>query len=595
MDLAARIATITALGAFLVWTMLRLRQSSIVAYLALGILSGPSGLGVLQTGEAAQGLADIGIVMLLFFVGLEFDVRSILKLARFAVPATILQVGLTTASLGGLGLVLGYTPGQSVLIGLAAALSSTAIVMKSFEDRRETDSLASQAALAVLLGQDLVALMVVAFIPHMGDGPAAAAAAHGPGGVLAIAMVAAGVPLLFFVARKVLPPLFKKVAVGRNEELLTITSLGVCIVVAYLTHRLGAGLQFGAFLGGLVFSGSTYQHQIRADLTAIKNLTLGFCFVSVGMLVNLGLVIDNLWLVLISVVIVFVFKLTLGTLAFRILRMPWTLAAGTGLALSNIAEFAFIVAAAGVQGGILRQDQFQLVVAVAVLSMLFAPAMVARSRAFGEWAAGRFSRSAARKTAVPSALASATAPACRAIVVGYGPVGRTLCKILIRFGVQTCVIDLDLQTVQRLKTMGREAVFGDATRREVLEAAGIHSARYLLSTLPDFATRARVIASARATNPDVAVITRARYLGERAALEEAGAAQIAYEEAEVATELAHLLLRELNVSDDLLDAEVQKLRAEIAVRTGFTVIARRPVDAPAGQTQLYVRKESDKA
>ena len=275
------------------------------------------------------------------------------------------------------------------------------------------------------------------------------------------------------------------------------------------------------------------------------------------------------------------------------LRLPWTLAAGTGLALSNVAEFAFIVAQAGVRGGLLRQDQFQLVVAVAVLSMLFAPAMVARSRPFGEWVASRFSkRPPSGKTVVPLPLAAV--PACRAVVIGYGPVGRTLCKILIRFGVQTCVIDLDLKTVQRLGSMGREAVFGDATRREVLEAAGIHSARYLLATPPDFATRARVIASARAVNPHISVISRARYLEERGGLEEAGASQIAYEEAEVAVELAHLLLKELDVSDDLLDAEVTKLRSEIAVRTGFTIIQKRPADAPAGKTQLWVRDDTAK-
>lgn len=593
MDFAAKLAAITALGAILVWVMLRVRQSSIVAYLALGVLAGPSGLALLQTGEAAQDLADVGLVMLLFFVGLEFDVKSILKFTRFAAPATVLHAGLTTSCLGALGLALGYTPAQSVLIGLASALSSTAIVMKSFEDRRETDSAAAQASLGVLLGQDLVALLVVALIPHM-SASGAASAHDGPGGLAAIGMVAIGVPLLFFVARKVLPPLFKKVAVARNEELLTLTSLGVCTVVALVAQRLGAGLQLGAFLGGLVFSGSYYQHQIRADLTAIKNLALGFCFVTIGMLVDLRLVIDHAGLVIVSLAIVSLAKLVLGTVAFRLLRLPWTLAAGTGLALSNVAEFAFIVAQAGVRGGILNQDQFQLVVAVGVLSMLFAPAMVARSRPFGEWVASLFSSRPARGAAIVPPEAAPGPSACRAVVVGYGPVGRTLCKILIRFGVRTCVIDLDLKTVQRLQSMGREAVFGDATRREVLEAAGIHEARYLLSTPPDFATRARVIASARAVNPKISVISRARYLEEKRGLEEAGAAQIAYEEAEVAAELARLLLKELSVSDDLLDAEVAKLRDEIAVRTGFTIIARRPAGAPAGKTQLFIRKEPDK-
>jgi monovalent cation:H+ antiporter-2, CPA2 family len=587
MGLAGSIAVIIALGSVLVWVLLRVRQSSIVAYLALGILSGPHALGLLATGEAAQALADIGLVMLLFFVGLEFDVKAILKFVRFAAPATIAHVGLITAVIGGIGTLLGFTMLQTVLIGLATALSSTAIVMKSFEDRKETDSATAQASLAVLLGQDFVALLVVALIPFLGSGGAAASGHGGPSGPIGIVIMAIGVPLLFFVARKVLPPLFKYVALSRNEEMLTLTSLAVCLVVASVTERLGAGLQLGAFLGGLVFSGTYYQHQIRADLTAIKNLALGFCFVSVGMLVDLGWAVDHAGLLAAAVVIVVAVKLLIGTVAFRLLRLPWSLAAATALSLSQVAEFAFIVAQAGQRAGVLTGDQFQLVVAVAVLSMLAAPAMVARSGPFGHWVAARFERGRGpgRKTILPPSAH----PSARAVVVGYGPVGRTLCKILIRFGVQTCVIDLDVKTVQRLSTMGREAVYGDATRREVLEAAGLHEARYLIVTTPDFASRARIITSARALNPEITPISRARYLEERLGLEEAGAAQVAYEEAEVAAELSRLLLAELDVRAELLDAEVAKLRSEIAVRTGFTMIAKRPTDAPAGKTTIYIR------
>jgi monovalent cation:H+ antiporter-2, CPA2 family len=592
MGLAASIAVITALGSLLVWLMVRVRQSSIVAYLALGVISGPFALRLLPTGEAAQALADIGLVMLLFFVGLEFDVKAILKFVRFAAPATIAHVGLITGTLGGIGALLGFSMIQCTLIGLATALSSTAIVMKSFADRKETDSATAQTSLAVLLGQDLVALLVVALIPFFGKAAPTPGHGHeGPSGPLSIVIMAVGVPLLFYVARKVLPPLFKRLALSRNEEMLTLMSLGVCLVVASVTERLGAGLQLGAFLGGLVFSGTYYQHQIRADLTAIKNLALGFCFVSVGMLVDLGWALDHAGLLAAAVVVVILVKLTIGTLAFRLLRLPWSLAAATALALSQVAEFAFIVAQAAQRAAILTEDQFQLVVAVAVLSMLAAPAMVARSGPFGDWVAARFERGKRSGRTIVPPLPHET---CRAVVVGYGPVGRTLCKILIRFGVQTCVVDLDLKTVHRLTAMGREAVFGDATRREVLEAAGLHAAQYLLVTTPDFATRARIITSARAVNPAISAISRARYLEERAGLEETGVSQVAYEEAEVAAELARLLLTELDVRAELLDNEVTKLRSEIAVRTGFTMIMRRPSDAPAGKTELYIRDAAGK-
>lgn len=591
MDLVARIASITALAAVLVWMTVRVRQSSVIAYLALGVVSGPAALKLLPSDESAEELAAIGLVLLLFFVGLEFDLKSILRFSRFAGPATLLQVGLTTAVLGGLGLAVGYSLGQSVFIGLAAALSSTAIVMKSFEERRETDSATAQAALGVLLGQDLVALLVVAMIPLFAPTMVVPAGHEGPGPLAALGMMAVGVPLLFFVARKTLPWLFKRVALAKNEEILTLMSLAVCLVVAFVTERLGAGLQLGAFLGGLVFSGTYYQHQIRADLTAVKNLSLAFCFVSIGMLFDVGYFVDHAGFIVIALVVLIAVKLIIGTLSFRIVRLPWSLAAATGLALSQVAEFAFIVAQAGVRSGILTQSQLQTVFAVAILSMLLAPAMVAKSSAFGSWVAARFEKSghADRKTMMPP-----QPEAVRAVVVGYGPVARTLCKILIRFGVHTCVIDLDLKTIQRLGAMGRDAVFGDATRREVLVAAGLPKARYLIVTPPDFATRARVIVSAHAVNPEAAVISRARYLEERTGLEESGATHIAYEEAEVAAELARLLLNELHVREDLLDAEIAKLRGEIAVRTGFTSIVKRPENAPAGKTEIWTRDAREK-
>jgi voltage-gated potassium channel Kch len=220
---------------------------------------------------------------------------------------------------------------------------------------------------------------------------------------------------------------------------------------------------------------------------------------------------------------------------------------------------------------------------------LDAPALLSRCDGDGPLASAD-GEPPGRKTVLPPAP-----EAVRAVVVGYGPVGRTLCKILIRFGVQTCVIDLDLKTVQRLSAMGRESVFGDATRREVLEAAGIREARYLITTVPDFATRARVIASAHAANPAVSVISRARYLEEREDLEKAGATHTAYEEAEVAAELARLLLDEMHVRQELLASEVGRLREEIAIRTGFTQIARRPSDAPAGMTEVWTREQVDRA
>ncbi len=601
MDLFSKIAAVTLLAAVLVWTVQKLRQSAVVAYLALGVLVGPSVFGIMPSGEAVEHFSEIGVILLLFFIGLEFHFEALKSMLRFATLGTLTQIVLTAAGTGGGCLALGLRPTESLVVGIAMALSSTAIVMKSFEERRESDSTTAYASLAILLGQDIAALLVVAALPLVLPPDPESSSGLPPAATFGIMIVA--LPTLFLVGRRALPWAFRTLAVARNQEAFALCSLGACLAVAVLAQRAGASPALGAFLAGLVLSDSPYSHQIRADLTTVKNLALAFFFVTVGMLMDLAYVTSHLPLMVFGLVVVVALKTVLGAITFRLFRFPWSIAAGGGLALSQVGEFAFVLAAATKKGGLLGNDAHQLLIALSVLTMLVAPALVSRSRTFGQWVSRRLGGGAEPPAPVKPAPRGHTAktgtvdkaPPTRAIVVGYGPVGRTLCKILIRFGVRPCVVELKLDTVQRLQSMGRDAIFGDAGRREILLAAGVAEARYLIITLPDFASRAPIITSARAINPSVMIMSRARYLDERKGLEQAGASHVSYEECEVAAELARHLLSELDVREDLVDHELARVRSEIAVRSGFTVILQRPTNAPAGATSLFRIHPTDEA
>lgn len=576
-DIFLALGAITAIGAVLVWIVQRFGQSAILAYLALGIAVGPSGFHLLPPSADVNHLAELGVVALLFFVGLEFHLSALRETARLALLGGFLQIGGSTALVAVGALALGWPAGESALVAFCAALSSTAIVLKSFEERRESDSMTATVCIAILIGQDLFALAAMVALPLiLGSG-----AAGGPSPLVSIAILLVGLPILFFASRRLLPILFRRTAVARNQEAFALWSLASLFLVAIGARALGASMPLGAFLGGLVLAETPYAHQIRADLAVIRNLALAFFFLTVGMLVDLRFLAENAFLLLGVVAAVLAAKTVVTALAIRALKNPWNVSAGAGLALSQIGEFALVLPAIAYSAGFLAEDRYQLLIAATVLTMAVAPLSVAKCRSFGRRVGKALGGKEGAGTGAMS-LASASdekpeavPPMGRAIVIGYGPVGRTLSKILLHFGVVPTVVDLNVDTIQRLRSIGREGVFGDASQRDVLLAAGVREARFLFVTLPDYRSRVPIIGAARAINRELMILTRARYLNEQQTLEGAGADIVAIEECEVALELARELLRRLDVAPDVLEEELERIRQEIAVRTGFTMVIPR--------------------
>jgi len=344
MELFGNAALVIAAAALLVFVMQRLRQSAIVAHLLLGMVVGPHALDLVPSSSAVSHMAEIGVVLLLFFIGLEFHVATLKRMAGLALLGTLLQMGLTTAAIAALARLLGFTGAQGLAFGFCIALSSTAIVMKAFEDRRESDTPWAQSSLAILLGQDLFAMAAIAATALL---PAAAGAPVSPteGASGRSLWFLLGLPVLVVVARWALPRLFRKAALAQNPELFALSSLAACFLVAVAAAELGASLVLGAFLGGMVFADTPFSHQIRADLATVKNLALGLFFLSVGMLVDLAFVAAHPLLLAGALVAVVAVKLFVTTLVLRLFRIPWSVAAGGGLALAQVSEFVFVLAA----------------------------------------------------------------------------------------------------------------------------------------------------------------------------------------------------------------------------------------------------------
>jgi len=562
------ILTVMTLGAAaLVGLLQRLNISPILGYIVLGILAGPFQEHLFSDHEQINTMAEFGIVLLLFFIGLEFHLDELRANLRAFLGGGALQTGVTTAAATAALHFSGMPLAGALTIGVMLALSSTALVMKAFEDKRQGDSQRARLSLAILLFQDIVAIVSVAILPLASNAPKSAAELH-PAARLGLLLII--LPLVFVGSRYLLPRMFQRVAAARTPESFSLLSLGACFSVALAAQAAGASLALGAFLGGLVLCRTPFASQILADLSTLRNLALGFFFITIGMLVDLKYVAAHIPALLGALAALVFFKVLITSAALRVLRIPAAAAAGVGLALAQIGEFSFVLGREAEKARLLDAESYTFVLALAVLSMLVTPFLVDRSGAFGHWIGMRFEKVAHETpgTEEPAPEVSQV----RAIVVGYGPVGRTLSRILKDFGIEPTIIDMNIETVKKLNDGGLKAVFGDAGRREILLAAGVESATYLLVTLPDLPGRIPVVATARILNASLKILTRARYIGEQAMLEESGASSIAYEEAEVAVALAGFLLREIGAPDPEIQREAARIRAEIAVRSGFTAV-----------------------
>ncbi len=593
MPFVATLAIVTILAALAVYALHRLRQSPVCAYLLLGVALGPHTLRLLWERNRIEHLADIGILLLMFFIGLEFHLGEMRSFARIAGIGGGLQILLTAGAVIAILTPFGMPPLEAGLFGLLVAFSSTALVLKAYEDRNESDTYRARTALGILLAQDVASIAAVALLPLVaGRSAASSGAIASPG--LRIALLAL-LPAVVVVSRRLLPRLFARVAAVRSQELFALVALASCAAMAWIADLAGASVALGAFLGGIALSGTPVAHQIRADLSPIRNIAIGLFFVCVGALLDVRFLYAHLPLIILGLALVIVLKGAIVVAVLALIRIPISVAGAVGLALGQIGEFSFVLAGPAVHFGLLREDSYQAMLAIAILSLLVTPFLIGRSGYFGRRldahltslarllrmapAAGDGPRSKSRTSLQRMGLGLVPVPD-RAVIVGYGVVGQAIASELRRIGVETSVIDLNLATVRELNASAIRAVYGDAARWEVLQAAGIDRARWLVVTIPGLSARTSIIAAVRSRFPNIPIYTRGRYILERADLARSGATHISFEEAEVAVGLTRLLLADCGLPDEAIRDAARRIRTVNQVDT--ETVIRSLADVRAG-------------
>lgn len=480
-----------------------LRLPHILAYLALGVLLGPFGLALIPSSSATRYLAEFGLVFLMFTIGLELSLSQLraMKLAVFGFGG--LQVLISGLIFGGIARALGAPSESAFVIGGVLAMSSTAIVMKILLEQLEQSTRHGRQAFAALLFQDLVVVPFLIVIPALGSGGERAVL---PTLAWAVLKGVVAVLAFLFVGRWLLRPLFNRVARTRSREFFVLTVLLVALTSAWLTGRLGLSLALGAFLAGLMIAETEYRHQVESDILPFRDILLGLFFVTVGMSLDTHVVVRYWPYVLLGLAGLLLFKGILVAGLGRLFSLDSGSAVRTGLLLAQGGEFGFVLLVQAAQFRVLSGPTEQILLAAIVLSMIGAPVVV---RYNGEIARRLLPGYTQRRESDLDAIRSeAMLTRPEVIICGYGRSGQNLAWMLSEEGVSYLALDLDPVRVSDARAAGEPVMYGDSTQRDVLQAAGLDSARALAISYNDIPAALRILEIVRVLRPDMPVIVR---------------------------------------------------------------------------------------
>jgi CPA2 family monovalent cation:H+ antiporter-2 len=534
----------------------RLRQSVIVGFIVTGVVIGPYGLRLVHDVEAVDVLAEIGVILLLFSIGLEFSLKRMMEMKRIVLGGGTLQVGMTILITALVFMLIGRAPAQAAYFGFLAALSSTAIVLKTYLDRAEIDTIHGRAGVGILIFQDLCIVPLMLLVPILSGRERSSLANISVKMGTAVAVIVG----IIVTARKVVPFLLYHIVRLRSQEIFIIFVVLASFGTAWLTSQFGLSMALGAFIAGVVLSESEYSHQIVSDIMPFRDVFNSIFFISIGMLLSLGFLLTHLPSVLLWFVAIIIGKAIVAATAARFLNYPFRVSIVIGLGLAQVGEFSFIMAKLGTEQGLMSSDDYQRFLAASILSMIATPFMIKNAPRI----AFAIQSLTTRRKAVKVEPVEPEAEPCNlgdhVVIIGYGNNGRNLAKVLHRMAIPYEVLELNAESVREGRSNGVSIEYGDSTRREVLNHVGITSARILVVAISDQLATRHTVALAREMNPRLHIIVRTRYMSEVSDLMRLGANQVIPEEFETSIEIFSRVLREYGVTRNIIAREVEAIR-----------------------------------
>lgn len=528
----AEVVSLLAVAFVLGLVAQRFRLDVVVGYLLAGVLLGPHALRVIQSTEFVQILAELGVALLLFTIGLEFSLKKLRSMGRLALGGGALQITLTILLVYPVAYLFGVRGAGAFVVGAAMALSSTAIVLRLLGERSELDSAQGRAALGILLFQDIAMVPLLILVEVLAEGK------KGADAILqlswALAKCAFLAVVLFLFLRHIFPRLFRDSSPQKLREVPVVLAMATCLASTWGAHALGLSPALGAFAGGVLLGDLPFAHQIRADVIPLRAVFVTVFFASIGMLA-----VPPQWsdvpMVALLTLLILVLNTIAAAAALRLFKMPAQMAVHTGILLSQIGEFSFVFLITAGARGILTSDVIASLVSASVLTLLLTP-----------WLFKLAPKLASLFGTAPEHEALGMAPdERRVLVAGYGPAGGEVVRAIVERGFSPFILEMNPNT------SGAGVHFGDASRPEILHDAGIGRALALVVTVPDPKVAVSIISEARSLAPDLPIIVRSRYHRYLADLVAAGATLVVDEEQSVGRLLAAQVLKAVHGPADV--------------------------------------------
>ena len=534
----------------------KLKIPAIAAFILAGMLIGPKGLGLIGDMKQVEVLAEVGVALLLYSIGLEMSQERIKRLFKLILLGGAMQVGLSIVAVFLIALSFNVPPNTAIFMGFIVAVSSTAIVLRGLEERSEMETSHGRLTLGILLFQDLCVVPMMMAIPFLsGKGTS------GLDIVITVGKAAIVITGVLFASRLIVPRVLHQIARTRQRNLFVMAVLLICIGTAWLTTIAGVSLALGAFLAGLVVASSEYRHQAITDLIPFKEVFLSIFFVSVGMLLIPHQLVSNIAPIILLLIAVLAGKFIIVFLTAWIMRLPLKVMILAGVSLAQIGEFSFLLIRSSRGTGLLDERSTGNLIAVAILSMLLTPFALSL---------GPKIVAGVRRVRVATRLLGVV-PACEAdeggkkwqnhvIIGGYGFAGKELALVLRRVAIPYLTVDLNVDNIRRAVANGDPAFFGDVTSPEILKRLGIERAREFVLVINDHVASIQAVKAARQIAPNIFISVRTRYILDVDPLMKAGASEVIQAEVEAAVEVAARVLDRSQLKNEKTEEVVERIR-----------------------------------
>lgn len=554
--LLREIVIIFGLAILVILACHRLKIPAIVGFLLTGVLAGPHGLGFIKAVHDVDFLATIGIVLLLFTVGMEFSLKKIFEYRRYFLIGGTAQVLITVIAGTAIALLINRPLGESIFLGFLLSLSSTAIILRLLNETSENDTPHGRLSTGILIFQDIIAIPMMLLTPFLGSNHQVLDSSFFITALSGILLLAA----VLFLAAKVMPLILYHIAKTRSRELFLLTVLTSCFSVAWLTSSMGLSLSLGAFLAGLVISESEYRHEAISDILPFQDVFTSFFFISIGMLLDLSFVLAQPLLILLLAAGILLLKTTTACIAALIVGMPLRTALLTAITLSQIGEFSFVLAKNGVDYGLADDYRYQLFLAVSLLTMGLTPTLIANSTKMANLLL---------KLPLPEILKTGHKPQAHIkkvslkdhmIIIGFGLNGRNLALSAKEANLPYTILEMNPETVRKERANGEPIHFGDATHEPVLRYADVEHAKAAAVVINDFTASHRIVEKLRKMNPKIYIVVRTRYFSQVGYFYQLGANEVIPDELGASVEIFTHVLNYFQIPQEQIENVIHNVR-----------------------------------